>query len=286
MMKEIYLAAGCFWGTQAYFKKIEGVIKTTVGYANGLTEHTDYEHIFETDHAETLKIIYDESKISLKKLLLYYFRVIDPTSINKQGNDEGRQYRTGIYYVDKEDLALINEVINEMKQKYGLIAVEVKELKNFIKAEEYHQDYLDKHPSAYCHIDLNLANLDDLSYRVMKENYTEFPNSSELNTEFRKGIYVDKLTKVPLFSSSEKFDAGCGWPSFRKPIVTDAVEYLKDNSYGMDRIEVRSSSGNNHLGHVFDENQGLRYCINGASLEFIPYEEMEKRGYKEYMKFV
>ena len=120
----------------------------------------------------------------------------------------------------------------------------------------------------------------------MKENYTEFPNSSELNTEFRKGIYVDKLTKVPLFSSSEKFDAGCGWPSFRKPIVTDAVEYLKDNSYGMDRIEVRSSSGNNHLGHVFDEKQGLRYCINGASLEFIPYEEMEKRGYKEYMKFV
>lgn len=284
-MKKIYLAAGCFWGTQAYFKKIDGVVNTKVGYANGKTEDTDYTRVSSTDHAETLMVEYDEKRISLRKILLHYFRIIDPTSVNRQGADVGRQYRTGIYYTDENDKDMIDNVYRYYEDKFGGIVVEVKPLQNFILAEDYHQDYLDKNPNGYCHVDLSLLNLDEESYSIMKENNTERPFSSELNKENRDGIYVDKQTKEPLFSSKDKFDAGCGWPSFRKPIG-DSVDYLEDHSYGMDRVEVRSKSGDNHLGHVFNEEQGLRYCINGKSLEFIPYEDMKKRGYEEYMKFV
>ena len=268
-MKKIYLAAGCFWGTQAYFKKIVGVVNTKVGYANGKTEDTDYTRVSSTDHAETLMVEYDEKRISLRKLLLHYFRIIDPTSVNRQGEDVGRQYRTGIYYTDENDKDMIDNVYRYYEDKFGGIVVEVKPLQNFILAEDYHQDYLDKNPNGYCHVDLSLLNLDEESYSIMKENNTERPFSSELNKENRDGIYVDKQTKEPLFSSKDKFDAGCGWPSFRKPIG-DSVDYLEDHSYGMDRVEVRSKSGDNHLGHVFNEEQGLRYCINGKSLEFIP----------------
>lgn len=284
-MKKIYLAAGCFWGTQAYFKKIDGVVNTKVGYANGKTEDTDYTRVSSTDHAETLMVEYDEKRISLRKILLHYFRIIDPTSVNRQGEDVGRQYRTGIYYTDENDKDMIDNVYRYYEDKFGGIVVEVKPLQNFILAEDYHQDYLDKNPNGYCHVDLSLLNLDEESYSIMKENNTERPFSSELNKENRDGIYVDKQTKEPLFSSKDKFDAGCGWPSFRKPIG-DSVDYLEDHSYGMDRVEVRSKSGDNHLGHVFNEEQGFRYCINGKSLEFIPYEDMKKRGYEEYMKFV
>ncbi|AKC95194.1 peptide methionine sulfoxide reductase [Sneathia vaginalis] len=284
-MKKIYLAAGCFWGAQAYFKKIDGVVNTKVGYANGKTEDTDYTRVSNTDHAETLMVEYDEKRINLRKILLHYFRIIDPTSVNRQGEDVGRQYRTGIYYTDENDKDMIDNVYRYYEDKFGGIVVEVKPLQNFILAEDYHQDYLDKNPNGYCHVDLSLLNLDEESYSIMKENNTERPFSSELNKENRDGIYVDKQTKEPLFSSKDKFDAGCGWPSFRKPIG-DSVDYLEDHSYGMDRVEVRSKSGDNHLGHVFNEEQGLRYCINGKSLEFIPYEDMKKRGYEEYMKFV
>ena len=284
-MKKIYLAAGCFWGAQAYFKKIDGVVNTKVGYANGKTEDTDYTRVSNTDHAETLMVEYDEKRISLRKILLHYFRIIDPTSVNRQGEDVGRQYRTGIYYTDENDKDMIDNVYRYYEDKFGGIVVEVKPLQNFILAEDYHQDYLDKNPNGYCHVDLSLLNLDEESYSIMKENNTERPFSSELNNENRDGIYVDKQTKEPLFSSKDKFDAGCGWPSFRKPIG-DSVDYLEDHSYGMDRVEVRSKSGDNHLGHVFNEEQGLRYCINGKSLEFIPYEDMKKRGYEDYIKFV
>ena len=301
-MKEIYLAAGCFWGTQGYFKKIDGVKITKVGYANGKTENTDYEYLKSTDHAETLKLIYDERKITLIEILLHYFRIIDPLSYNKQGNDIGRQYRTGIYYTDYKDLKNIKKVYDYYEKKLGKLAVEVEKLYNFVLAEDYHQDYLDKNPTGYRHINLHMANsplfsnefekntvLDELSLKVMKENYTEAPHTSELNMEYRKGIYVDKITREPLFASSTKYDAGCGWPSFTRPILSDAIEYVEDNSHGMRRIEVRSKSGDNHLGHVFTDgigDTGLRYCINGASLEFVPYEKMDELGYGDYKIFV
>lgn len=132
--------------------------------------------------------------------------------------------------------------------------------------------------------------IDKLSYDVMHNGATERPFSSELNDEFRKGIYVDKEDGTPLFSSSDKFNAGCGWPSFSKPIGSNEIDEKLDTSYGMIRTEVKSSSSGIHLGHKFDDGPiemgGLRYCINGASLLFIPYEKMDEEGYSEYKKYV
>lgn len=310
-LKDIYLAGGCFWGTQAYFDKIRGVIKTDVGYANGNSDKTDYYSLHYSGHAETVHITFDKNVVSLAEILAHYFRIIDPFSVNKQGNDVGLQYRTGIYYNDSSLENEIFEFIKHEQTKYDKkIAVEVEPLKNYVLAEEYHQKYLDKNPGGYCHVDLSLADkplydeskfkvpskdelkvkLSDLQYAVTQEKSTEKPYSSEYDKFDKKGIYVDIVSKKPLFSSSDKFDAGCGWPSFTKPITTDALRYNRDFSHGMDRIEVISSLANSHLGHVFTDGPkdkgGLRYCINGASLKFIPLEDMEKEGYKDYIIYV
>lgn len=155
-MKEIYLAGGCFWGVQAYVDRIKGVKETLVGYANGKTENPSYQQIKKTGHVETVKVIYDEEVLPLYKLLELFFKVIDPTVENRQGHDIGTQYRTGIYYVDKSDKSIIDKFIKDKQREYQKgIVTEVMPLENFYKAEEYHQDYLKKNPSGYCHIDLN-----------------------------------------------------------------------------------------------------------------------------------
>ena len=153
-MKEIYFAGGCFWGVQKFFDQFEGVISTKVGYANGPDRHPTYSEVCSSSgHAETVRIRYDESILDLKKLLNYYFVVIDPVSVNRQGNDIGIQYRTGIYYTEEEQLLAIREVYDEKRKEIGQpLAVEVAELTNFFGAEEYHQKYLEKNPLGYCHI--------------------------------------------------------------------------------------------------------------------------------------
>lgn len=158
-MKTIYLAGGCFWGVEGYFDLIDGVTQTRVGYANGQSEVTAYELIDATDHAETVAITYNPERVSLHDILLHYFRVINPFSINRQGNDIGRQYRTGIYYTDEADKAIAEPIMQQISQDNGErpLAVELEPLRHFLDAEEYHQDYLKKHPNGYCHIDLNLA---------------------------------------------------------------------------------------------------------------------------------
>ena len=153
-MKTIYLAGGCFWGVQKYFDQFDGVIATEVGYANGPEEAPSYRDVCNSSgHAETVKVDYDPEVISLTELLGYYFMVIDPLSVNKQGNDRGIQYRTGIYYTDESQLPEIKAVYKEQEEKAGAkLAVEMEPLKNFYTAEEYHQKYLDKNPGGYCHI--------------------------------------------------------------------------------------------------------------------------------------
>ena len=157
--KTIYFAGGCFWGTEHYFKMIKGVVGTTVGYANSIMENPSYKDVCSGDTlaAETVKIDYDPSLVSLEFLTRMFFHAIDPTSLNRQGNDIGTQYRTGIYYTDNEDLAEIYKVFEEQRSTTeGEIVVEVKALQNFYAAEDYHQDYLDKNPDGYCHLPFTL----------------------------------------------------------------------------------------------------------------------------------
>ena len=157
---EIYLAGGCFWGVQAYLDKIPGVKKTQVGYANGSTERPTYEQVRRenTGHAETVYVQFDPKEISMEDLVKAFFEIIDPTSINKQGGDEGTQYRTGVYYIRPEDKERIQKVFDELAPNYGApIVVELKPIANFYPAENYHQKYLQKNPGGYCHIDLSKA---------------------------------------------------------------------------------------------------------------------------------
>ena len=153
--KHIYLAGGCFWGTEHFFKQIAGVVETEVGFANGQTDNPTYEQVYtdKTGYAETVHVTYNPDTISLEFLLRMFFVAIDPTSLNKQGHDEGTRYRTGIYYTDVEDLPIIERIYAEEQSKYSQpLAVEKLPLHNFYPADEYHQDYLEKHPDGYCHL--------------------------------------------------------------------------------------------------------------------------------------
>ena len=154
-LSEIYLAGGCFWGTQHYFDCLAGVVSTEVGYANGKTANPTYEQVKHenTGHAETVKILYDADLLPLEDLLEQFYKIIDPTSVNRQGEDEGVQYRTGIYYTDPSQKALIENSLASLQKHYTKkIAVEATPLSNFYTAEEYHQKYLEKNPTGYCHI--------------------------------------------------------------------------------------------------------------------------------------
>ncbi|TPD99450.1 peptide-methionine (R)-S-oxide reductase MsrB [Metamycoplasma equirhinis] len=308
-MNKIYLAGGCFWGMQAYFSKIKGIINTNVGYANGLTLETNYHNIKETDHAETLEIEYDENIINIAEIFERYLTLINPYSRNRQGGDIGRQYRTGIYFVDEysRKCALLTLQIYEKQHEGKKVAIEVEKLNNFILAEEYHQNYLLKNPNGYCHINLSAAdkplfskdkltseeieklNIDDFSKKVLLEKATETPFSSSLNSLNECGLFIDKISGEPLFSSENKYNAGCGWPSFTKPIRIDCVNYYDDFSHNMHRIETTSKNQDSHLGHVFNdgpkEQGGVRFCINGASLNFIEIGKLENTIYENLIPY-
>ncbi len=305
----IYLAGGCFWGLEAYFRRIPGVLDAISGYANGEKENPSYEEVCKgSGHAETIQLTFDPEKLNLSQVLQYFLRVVDPFSVNKQGNDEGIQYRSGVYYTTDAQKDIIEEVLARAASYFdNPFAIEVLPLQSFYRAEEYHQQYLDKNPNGYCHIPLHLAHeplidesnyekyneetlkdtLSPLAYKVTQQSSTETAFSHEYIKEFRPGIYVDVTSGEPLFISTDKFESGCGWPSFSKPISSDVIHYFEDNKYDLHRIEVRSRVGDSHLGHVFNDGPkelgGLRYCINGVALTFIPKEEMEEKGYGEYL---
>lgn len=315
---EIYLAGGCFWGTEHFLQQIRGVEITEVGYANSLVSNPSYEQVCSgnTLAAETVKVVYNPEVVGLNLLLNLYFQTIDPTSLNQQGHDRGTQYRTGIYYTQSNDLSIIKQAIQLLSSHYEHpIVIEVEPLANFYPAEAYHQNYLDKNPGGYCHINPALfamareANAeitraaytkpDDATlrrtlspeqYAVTQKSATEPAFQNEYWNEHRPGIYVDITTGEPLFVSTDKFDSGCGWPSFSKPIQNDLLKEKRDTSHGMIRVEVRSKSGDAHLGHVFTdgpkEKGGLRYCINSASLRFIPKEKMQTEGYGDLLPLI
>lgn len=312
--RTIYLAGGCFWGLEAYMERIDGVADAVSGYANGEKANPTYDEVIRgSGHAETVKVTYDADRISLATLLKHYFRVIDPTSLNRQGNDRGVQYRTGIYATDPADSAVIEAAMKEQQAKYNKpIVVETTPLENFYEAEEYHQDYLAKNPNGYCHIDLRLADvplpeeegaaqsieellevsryqntdksqLTKQQYYITQQSGTERAYSHEYDQLFAPGLYVDVVSGEPLFLSNDKYDGRCGWPSFTQPLAAQVVTEHADNSFNMRRIEVRSRAADSHLGHVFNDGPrdrgGLRYCINGAALKFIPLADMAAAGY-------
>ncbi len=318
----IYFAGGCFWGTEHFFKQIDGVVDTEVGYANSVIPRPSYREVCtgQTQAVEGVRVVYDTTKIDLTYLIRLYLMTIDPTSVNRQGNDVGTQYRTGIYYTTAaQQHTAIAELDKESLRLSRPLAVEIKPLVNFYTAEEFHQDYLDKHPGGYCHIDPRLFDvarnagrptsadidihkyirpsdcelhnrLNRIQYAVTQQNATEPPFSNEYFDEKRPGIYVDVTTGEPLFLSTDKFDSGCGWPSFTRPVSPDVVKVKNDSSHGMERTEVRSRVGDAHLGHVFIDGPidrgGLRYCINSASLRFIPLNHMADEGYEAFIPYV
>lgn len=304
----IYLAGGCFWGLEKLMQSLPGVITATSGYANGQGADPTYAEVSSgtTGYRETMRIEYKPDQVSLDLVLFTFFTAIDPTIKNRQGNDVGTQYQSGIYFTDGASQATAERIANVERLRYQPFEVEIKPLTSFYEAEEYHQDYLDKNPGGYCHItpgqfelaenaivdpaDYPRPSDSDIAAKLTEEQYnvtqnagTDPPFNNEFWDNHEQGIYVDIVTGEPLFSSRDKFDSGTGWPSFSQSIDDNVLVLLPDDSAGMTRTEVRSRAGNSHLGHVFygESNSpgGVRYCMNSSALQFIPAEDMAATGY-------
>ncbi|QJA08130.1 peptide-methionine (S)-S-oxide reductase MsrA [Romboutsia sp. CE17] len=304
MLKKAVFAGGCFWCMVKPFDKYNGVISVTSGYTGGDVENPTYEQVCsgKTGHREAVCIVYNDKLISYDKLLEIFWGAIDPTDDGGQFNDRGEHYKTAIYYFDEEQKKLAEESkqkLDESKLYSKPIVTKILPLKVFYQAEEYHQNYYKKNPEHYNRyyrgsgrfnfVKKNWAkqNLTPIQYEVTQNNMTEPPFQNEYYNHFEEGIYVDIVSGEALFSSKDKFESGCGWPSFSKGINKESLVGVRDLSHGMDRIEVRSKEGDSHLGHVFDDGPselgGIRFCINSASLKFIPKDKMKEMGYEDYL---
>lgn len=303
MLKEIYLAGGCFWAVEHFFSLVKGIIKTEVGYANGKTKNPSYYDVCHgSGHVEVVKVTFDTLILSLEEILSLFYQIIDPTSYQKQGNDQGVQYRTGIYYTNASDYSIIQNSLDSLQESFTeKILIECLPLRNYTKASWFHQNYLKKNKGGYCHIEPKFFEIakqyipkqnkmGDLTYEITKRKKTEPPFDNAYWDFQKEGIYVDIETGIPLFSSRDKFQSHCGWPTFSSSINPDALDQKWDFQDKMIRREIISSSSKNHLGHLFfggpKELGGKRFCVNSASLSFIPKEEMTIKGYANYLDFI
>lgn len=308
-MKLATFAGGCFWCMVSPFEKTDGVIKVVSGYTGGHVENPTYNEVCSdtTGHLEAVQITFDPDIISYDELLQIYWQQTDPTDAGGQFADRGQSYQPAIFYHDEEQrhkAETSKKALQESNVFQAPIVTQILPAKTFYPAEEYHQDYHNKNSFRYKLYrqgsgreafinsywpknDSELKNkLTDIQYRVTQENGTEPPFKNEYWDYEGEGIYVDIISGEPLFSSKDKFDSGCGWPSFQKPIFEASLKKESDLSHGMSRIEVRSKQADSHLGHVFDDGpgpNGLRYCINSASLRFIPKENLEREGYGDLL---
>ncbi|MGL5327957.1 MAG: peptide-methionine (S)-S-oxide reductase MsrA [Peptostreptococcaceae bacterium] len=303
MKKLATFAGGCFWCMVKPYDEYKGVEKVIVGYTGGHVKNPTYEQVCTdtTGHIEAIQITYDEDIINYKELLEIFFINIDPTDEGGQFNDRGHKYKTAIFYHDEEQKEIAINYIKELDESEMYqrpIVTMLLSANEFYEAEEYHQMYHKKNKEHYERyykgsgrfdfVKRNWAkkNLTDVQYQVTQNDMTEKPFENEYHNFFEEGIYVDIVSGEVLFSSKDKFDSGCGWPSFSKSINNECVVGRYDYSHGMKRVEVRSKNANSHLGHVFEDGPkelgGIRFCINSASLKFIPKDKMKELGYGDY----
>ncbi len=312
-IKHATFAGGCFWCMVKPFDQYEGVISVISGYTGGHSPNPTYEKVCTgtTGHYEAVDIVYDERKISYEELLTIFWRQVDPTDPGGQFGDRGQSYQTAIF-THGEDQKVAAEKSKEDLKKSGLfdrpIATKILPASTFYPAEDYHQHYYRKNSAHYNRYfsasgrmafqkekwDRNARKaqaaknrLTPIQFEVTQKDATEPPFNNEYWNNHEEGLYVDVVSGEPLFTSLDKFDSSCGWPSFTRPIKDKAIVNKLDLTHGMSRTEVRSMAANSHLGHVFDdgpkETGGLRYCINSASLRFIPKDRLEEEGYGEYL---
>ncbi|WP_409343301.1 peptide-methionine (S)-S-oxide reductase MsrA [Paenibacillus sp. MBLB4367] len=304
-------AGGCFWCMVTPFEEWPGIVKVVSGYTGGHVPNPTYEEVCSdaTGHTEAVQITFDPSKITYEKLLSVFWQQIDPTDAGGQFHDRGSSYRTAIFVHNEEQRQAAEASKRELAESGRFerpIVTPIETAPDFYAAEEYHQDYHKKNPLRYkmyrkgsgrdaflkqtWNTDKDKAalrqRLTPLQFEVTQNSATEPPFRNEFWDNHREGLYVDIVSGEPLFSSHDKFDSGCGWPSFTKPLEDGIIKEEADYTHSMIRTEVRSRTADSHLGHVFNDGPGetgLRYCINSASLRFIPKEELEKEGYGAYL---
>ncbi|WP_067725553.1 peptide-methionine (S)-S-oxide reductase MsrA [Oceanobacillus damuensis] len=305
-------AGGCFWCMVEPFDQRPGIERVISGYTGGHVENPTYEEVCSntTGHLEAVEITFDPKIMPYEQLLNTFWQQIDPTDPGGQFNDRGESYQTAIFYHNEQQKQIAEKSKQELDEsgKFSKpIATRILPAKPFYRAEENHQDYYKKQSFHYRlykkgsgredfikntwenKIDKSKLKekLSPIQYHVTQENGTERPFQNEYWDNDKEGIYVDIVSGEVLFSSKDQYDAGCGWPSFTKPVDPYQVKDKVDNTHGMIRTEIRSKSSDSHLGHVFEDGPqeagGLRYCMNSAAMKFIPKDQMEKEGYGNYL---